>query len=247
MNSRMTMIVSATAGVLAAIFAYAWFAARERALLEMSSPAPVLVASRYIACGARVDPSAVEMKSFPRAFIQPGALAAVKDADGQLALAPIAPGEQVLANKLTKSGVALSLAVPPGKRAVTVAVDAAAGVAGLLKPGDLVDVVVTTGEGGNPRTSVLMQAAPVLAVGKSFSAEPSRKEEEGSLLGAQVDTVTLAASPYEAQALAHFELAGRVKLLLRGPGDLQRIPLAPVTGRGVRAAPAGEDEEVRKR
>jgi pilus assembly protein CpaB len=247
MNSRMTLLGSAIAGVLAAVFAYAWFSSAERSLREMSSPAPVLVASRYIACGARVDASAVEVKAFPRAFIQPGALAAVKDAEGQLALAPIAPGEQVLANKLTKGGVALALAVPPGKRAVTVAVDAASGVAGLLKPGDLVDVLVTTDEGGAPRTSALMQAAPVLAVGRTFSAEPARKEEEGSLLGAQAATVTLAASPFEAAQLVHFELAGRVKLLLRAPGDVQRIPLAPIAGRSVRAAPAGDDEEVRQR
>ena len=246
MNSRRMLLVSGIAGALATVFAYAWFAAQERSFREMSSPSPVLVASGYIACGARVSAAAVEVKQVPRAFIQPGALSAPKDADGLLALAPIAPGEQILANKLTKGGVALALAVPPGKRAITVAVDAAAGVAGLLKPGDLVDVVVTTDDGGAPRTSLLMQAAPVLAVGRVFSAEPVRKEE-GSILDTQADTVTLAASPYEAQQLAHFELAGRVKLLLRAPGDAQHIPLAPVSGRAVRPAPAGEDEEVRKR
>ena len=247
MNSRRILLVSAIVGVLAMVFAYAWFAAAERGLKEMSSPAPVLVASRYIACGARITASAVELKEFPRAFIQPGALAAVKEAEGTLALAPIAPGEQVLANKLTKGGVALALAVPPGKRAITVSVDAAAGVAGLLKPGDFVDVVVTTDDGGSPKTFMLMQVAPVLAVGKSFSAEPARREDAGSILEAQADTVTLAASPVEAQHLTHFEMAGRVKLLLRSPGDAQRIPLAPVTGRSFRPSSGGEDEEVQKR
>ncbi len=246
MSQRKLLGISAAAGVLAAALAWIWLAGKERALADLSAPAPALVADKYIASGARLDKSLVSVKMVPRAFIQPGALTSPAEADGQLALAPIAPGEQVLANKLTTGGVALALAVPPGKRAVTVAVDPAGGVAGLLKPGDLVDVFVTTDDGAGPRTIALMQDAPVLAVGKTFSAQPARAEAPG-LADASDGTVTLAALPFEAEQLTHLEQTGRLKLVLRAPGDRERIPLPAITGHQVKPAGGGEDEGVHKR
>jgi len=244
-NERKILAVSGAAGLLAAILAWAWFAQKGRALDEMSAPAPALVASGHIASGARLDKSMVELKQIPRAFIQPGALKTVAESEGQVALAPFAPGEQVLANKLTTTGVALALAVPPGKRAVTIAADQASSVAGLLKPGDLVDVLATVEEGGVLRTFALIQAAPVLAIGKTFGLQGAAPEG-GFLASPTGDTITLAASPYEAEQVTHLEQVGRIKLVLRAQGDRERIPLPPITGeKGLR--PSAGDEEVKKR
>ena len=245
MNERKILAISGATGLLAAVLAWSWFAQKGRVLDEMSAPAPALVASGHIASGARLDKTMVELKQIPRAFIQPGALTAVAIAEGQVALAPFAPGEQILANKLTTTGVALALAVPPGKRAVTIAVDPASSVAGLLKPGDLVDVLATVEEGGSLRTFALIQASPVLAIGKIFG--PQAAAPEGGLLASPSgDTITLAASPYEAEQVTHLEQVGRIKLVLRAQGDRERIPLPPITGeRGLR--PSAGDEEVRKR
>jgi len=248
LNNQKTLLISASAGLLAAAVAWAWFAGKERSLDAMSAPAPALVAADHIASGTRLDRTLVEVRQVPRAFIQPGALKDPAEAEGQAALAPFARGEQILANKLTTTGVALALAVPPGKRAASVAVDPASGVAGLLKPGDLVDVIVTVDEGGAPRTFVLMQAAPVLAVGRSFSPrEPAASAESGLLTASSADTVTLAASPFEAEQLTHLEQVGRLKIVLRSPGDRERISLPAITGvKAVRGSVEG-GEEVRKR
>lgn len=246
MTHRTSLIAAGVTGGLAALLAFAWFAAKERAFRDLSAPAPALVAARHIPGGTRIGPGMLEVREIPRAFIQPGALASRDEADGQLAVAPIAAGEQILANKLTRGGVALALAVPPGRRAVSVGVDAAGGVAGLLHPGDLVDVIVSTEDGGSPRTWLLMQAAPVLAVGKSFGMGRER-EDEGGFLETTADTVTIAASPLEAAQLAHLELTGRVKLVLRAPGDAERIPLPAISGRVVKPGAGSEDESVKRR
>lgn len=245
MAARKNLMLAAAAGVLAAVLAYFWFSSKERAIEALSSPAPVVVAKKHIPSGSWVDRTVLEVRMVPRRFVQPGAFRSVDEAVGQLALAPFAPGEQVLANKLSLRGVALALTVPPGKRAVTVAVDPAAGVAGLLKPGDLVDVLVTTDLQKEPRTFALIQAAPVLAVGKSFSAQPGA-EERGPLAFPQTNTVTLAASPYQAQQLTHLENIGRIKLTLRTPGDKVRQPLPELRGRRVRSVD-GPEEAVRRR
>lgn len=244
MNERKMLILSGAAGLLAAVLAWAWFSQKGRALDEMSAPAPALVASGHIASGARLDKTMVELKQIPRAFIQPGALKAVAESDGQVALAPFAPGEQILANKLTTTGIALALAVPPGKRAATLAVDPASSVAGLLKPGDLVDVIATVEESGVPRTFAIIQASVVLAVGKVFGSQAA--PSEGGLSSPSGDTVTLAVSPYEAEQVTHLELVGRIKLVLRSQGDRERIPLPQISGdRGLH--PSAGDEEIRKR
>ena len=248
MNNKQTVMISCAAGLLAAVLAWVWFSGKERALDALSAPAPALVAVDHIACGARLDRTMVEVKQVPRAFIQPGALKDPAEAEGQAALAPFARGEQILANKLTMTGVALALAVPPGKRAASVAVDSASGVAGLLKPGDLVDVMVTVDENGTPRTFALMQAAAVLAVGRSFSAqETTQSAEAGMLASAQGDTVTLAASPLEAEQLTHLEQVGRLKLVLRSPGDRERVALPAISGVKAARVSGGGDEEVKKR
>jgi pilus assembly protein CpaB len=246
-SSRRLLAVSAGCGLAAALLAYAWLAGQERALRDRTVPASVLVTVRHVPAGARLETSALAVREIPRAYVQPGALASPGEAVGQRTLAPLAAGEQVLANKLARDGVALAFSVPPGKRAVAVGVDTSAGVAGLLKPGDLVDVFVSTDAPGGPRTAVLIQGAPVLAVGRAFSAAPRDEAAPAPLFEEAAGTVTLAVSPYEAQQLAHLEVAGRIKLALRPPGDAERIPLPALAGTGTKAAAGGEDEPVRRR
>jgi len=245
MNARQSLILAAVAGALAAVLAYFWFSSKEREMESMSVPVPVLVAKKHIPSGTWVDEGLVEVTMVPRKFVQPGALRSPEEALGQLSLAPFAPGEQMLANKLSMRGVALSLTVPPGKRAVTVAVDPAGSVAGLVKPGDLVDVLVTVDREKEPRTFALIQAAPVLAVGKSFSLQPV-PEESSPLVFSQTDTVTLAVSPFEAQRLTHLENIGRIKLTLRSPGDKDVHPLPELKGRQVRRG-AGRTGAMKRR
>ncbi len=246
MNPRQLLALSLIAGLGAALLAYGWFSRKEREFAARSLPVPVLVAKRNIPSGTRIDPALVEVHQVPQAFIQPSALSSPGEAIGQISIAPLAMGEQILANKLGRMGAALSLAVSPGKRAVTISVDASSGVAGLLKPGDLVDVVVTEGI-EIPRTFMLMQAAAILAVGKSFSAQPA--EERESVFGqGGPGTVTLEASPYESERLAHLENTGSIKLILRSPTDGEKIPLPAISGRQASKAVTDDGGElIRKR
>jgi Flp pilus assembly protein CpaB len=91
-----------------------------------------------------------------------------------------------------------------------------------------------------------MQGAPVLAVGKVFSVQPA-KADAPAFADSSEGTVTLAASPFEAEQLTHLEQTGRIKLVLRAPGDRERIPLPAITGRVIKPAAVADDEPVRKR
>ncbi|MTI70605.1 MAG: Flp pilus assembly protein CpaB [Firmicutes bacterium] len=114
----------------------------------------------------------------------------------------------------------LSLRIPKGKRAISVAIDEISGVADLIKPGDFVDVYVTVDKkdfksGGikmayPPITKLLLQDKLVLSVSKDMI----RKEEERKEVPMKYP-VTLAVTPLEGEKLVHGEDIGRLKLALR--------------------------------
>ena len=110
---------------------------------------------------------------------------------------------------------------PQGKRAIALKVSNESLVGGFVLPGSKVDVVWTyrtkTGEAG---TITILQNLLVLAV----DVQP-KDEKEAKLT---VNTVTLAASPEDAQKLSLAALNGELRLLLRAPGDDKVIPVKPV-------------------
>ncbi|MDP1825187.1 MAG: Flp pilus assembly protein CpaB [Archangium sp.] len=118
----------------------------------------------------------------------------------------------------------LSKKVLKRARGFTIAVNAVSAVGRWVKPGDLVDVLVTFPGKDGPRKQVerravtLLQKVPVLATGKVSDAlgEATMDEREK----AYVD-VTLLLSPEEAEALTLGATLGRVKLTLRNADDLE--------------------------
>ena len=158
------------------------------------------------------------------------------------------PRERILANEFIreerlaneKKGVGLNAIVPRGQRAI--AIDAAGGraVSGFLQPWDYVDVMVTffPEDGTQPETHYLEQAVLVLGVGND-AERPSEKDvnldektrAERRKAQRRANTVTLAVSPNEAEALAHAQALGQITLTLRNNADLE--PEEGLTGIGV--------------
>jgi pilus assembly protein CpaB len=137
----------------------------------------------------------------------------------------------------SSSSPELSSLVRPGTRAVLVR---AAAFAGLLRPGDHVDVLSAMPEEPNGADSKLLQNLLVLAVdgntGRSTPDESTPPPGEG---------VTLAGTVEQAEALARANRAGEVTLALRNPGDTslverRRAALAPRLG----ASPRPPEREI---
>lgn len=108
----------------------------------------VYVARREIKVGDVIQQDMLDRQPWPKHLIGPGFVVAGNDAPkliGMVARNPFAPGEVVMDTKLANpqdpSFVAAS--IPDGSRAVTIAVNAISGVAGLIFPGDRVDVLIT--------------------------------------------------------------------------------------------------------
>ncbi len=220
-----------------------------------AEPVKVVVAKENIPRLTRLDETLVEEREIPREFVQPGALGGLKEVLRQVNTAPILKGEQVLGTKLAAYGVETGLAikVPKGLRAVTIAVNYVSGLAGLIKAGDLVDVLGTFEFGDTRRSDkrayTVFQDVPVLAVDQNLGIESEaakaltkaeRERGEGALPtggGAPIGrepkgaaSVTLALAPAQVQGLVLAQATGELHLALRSTFEVRETaPLPPAT------------------
>lgn len=222
-------------------------AAREAAKKQENQIA-VLVAKQDIPKGTVIKPEILETKIFPRAYVVPQAVSSLDRIAGMIAIVSIPKDEQITLSKLAYARQAggLAEATPVGKRAITINVDNIASVAGMIKPGDYVDLIATlpvpalTAEGKQitQLASVpLFQNVLVLAVGQEMGLVSPEAEgryikgAEGRELKREIPSlITLALNPQEANIVAFVqEQQGRFRLVLRSPADSQMQPLKPVT------------------
>ena len=200
------IIVGVVLILMATFLAYNWLADQRRmdeeraarAFKKMqSSQVTVLVAKEDIPKGSVISAGVIGTQIVPENYVQPQAVTSFDRIADMVTTADISKGEQISLTKLVSAkqagGGALSGLTPAGKRAVTILVDNISSVAGMLKPGDYVDVMaalqvpVQVAEGkqeGQLGILPLFQNVLVLAVGQNSSTVSSqgsryqKKEDE---------------------------------------------------------------------
>ncbi|MDD5560997.1 MAG: Flp pilus assembly protein CpaB [Candidatus Omnitrophica bacterium] len=196
----------------------------------------VVVAKQSIPAGTAIKESMLAEITVNRNMVQPRSAASIDRVVDKITIAPIDKGEQVLLNKVTISGEigSLSMKVPAGKRAVTVPVDNISSVGGMIRPGDHVDIVgmvpipAMNAEGKQVNqlaTMPLFQDVLVLAVGQEFM-QGGKKEEKAAAIA---PAITFALSPQEANLIVFVQEQGKIRLILRSPGDTQLQQVTPAS------------------
>jgi len=150
----------------------------------------------------------------------------------------------------------LAIRVPVGMRAISIDTTAEIAVAGLVRPGDRVDVqVVYPGEdavagvrgNGRSRARTLLQMVPVLAVGEVVVGEKPKDDVAGSVSSAPptvARNVTLSLTPQQVSELSLAKSTGALYLSLRNPEDNLQAETAQIASspepapRQAMAAPA---------
>jgi pilus assembly protein CpaB len=191
----------------------------------------VVIATQEIAPRTVVRPEMVTVAQRPEDSLDPDASASVGAVVGQIALIDIPAGSALSSAKVGRldSG-GLTMHVPVGQRAMSIALDPVKGVADLLEAGDHVDVIAVTqphGLGDVPRVATILRNKVVLAMGSSMQAPI------GGALGATADaaagndvavqTATLAVYPREAAVLALADLNATLRLTLRSPRETNQV------------------------
>ncbi|GAB4238678.1 MAG: Flp pilus assembly protein CpaB [Deltaproteobacteria bacterium] len=187
-------------------------AAVERDIRRKANPVEVVVASVPIAAGEAFSGQNLAKKAVPSSGTGQRNVPA-KDFElllGARARNAIDPGEPVLWTDVEEpyETESFSKTVLPGRRAMTLGADTTSSFAGLLNPGDRVDLLLD-GSGGNP--AAWIRDIPVIAVDQDHNrlAHPAGNSEAA--------TVTVMLTPEEGARIARAQ--GKVHWFLRNPDD----------------------------
>lgn len=249
--------------VVALIFASIAFVGAQRYLQEERSkievdwreryrPTPVVVAAAALPAGKVLSVEDLAKREMPAAYLPGGTLPVDEIATviGQQLVIPLAAGDALsMAHLSGHGGQALASRLLNGTRAVTVPVDEVSSQAGLVRPGDQVDLLLAeeTSEGSVRCVTVkpLLESLTVLATG-AHQVDPARGADEllqrRAELGISYSTMTLDVTPEQAQQLALALRVGDLIPLLRGQGDATPVALKP----RVSDSPACEPVEQKK-
>ncbi len=216
------------AGGVALLWVY-----KQRYEAEMSGgpKIPVLVATGDIGLGERIRPEHLGVRGIPVSYLDERAVraAAAEKVVGLRVRSRIKANESILWSDLSAAGRDsrdLAGMVQPGMRAVSVPATVASAFHGLLRPGDRVDLLLTTERPASKDrvTFSLLQNVLVLAVGDDLGA--TERALEGS---ESQTTVSVGVSAEQAQMLAFALDRGPLTLSLRNPEDIEKLEGLPET------------------
>ncbi len=174
----------------------------------------VLVAAVDISPGTLLSPGNVKSVDWPRDLVPPGAPTSYEAVKDRVVVVSLSPGELVLPNKLAPEGTAAGLGglLTDGQRAMTVRVDDVSGVAGFIKPGDHVDVLMSLPmpkQAEEQFSKTILQNIVVLTTGEIW--EQQHKDQKPVV----VKTVTLEVAPDQGEVLNLVSNQGKIRLVLR--------------------------------
>jgi pilus assembly protein CpaB len=195
---------------------------------------PVVVATRDIARGRMVTPRVASTllaeRLIPQRFAPPGGLRARADAVGLEVAAGLAAGDYVGGSHLravrTRAGARARWS--GDARIVEVAVAGTRTIAGVLRSGSVVDVLITTERGRSaPGTFLALQRVPVVAFEPGTGGSLG---EDGSADG----RVTLRATLRQAVLLtAADNFAREIRVVPRALGDRRRLSRISIAASGL--------------
>ena len=210
---------------------------RQEQLAEQNRMVRIVVASQALSFGTQLSSQNVRLANWPAASLPEGAFTTLDDATkSRVALRPIVAGEPVLASKVSglNGRATLSANLPQGQLAFALPINDVSGAGGFVRPGDVVDVLVTRkipGDGAtesDKMTDVVLEAVPVLGI--------DQESDQNKTAPAIGKTATLQVDTYGAQKLALAQQLGVLTLALRNVADPTVGGRSTVTGRDITAS-----------
>lgn len=206
--------VAVILALFASIGAYMFLSERGRMAEQARiQTAGVVVAATDIPLASTINANQVAVRPWPKNDLPKDALGDPKMVQGRVARREFVSGEPIIESKLVPAdkfvGI-MSLKVPAGMRAFTVQVNEVVGAGGFIIPDARVDVVLTTAaavHGGGQFSKIVLEDIQVLAAGQTVDRRDNKP--------IQVNTVTVAVTPEDAERLALAVHDGKINLALR--------------------------------
>jgi pilus assembly protein CpaB len=222
-SNRLLLIFALVLGLLCAILVGVYLSglsSSDTTPKTTTTTVPAVVALQDIPPLTVVTDAMLTVKNVPTDLAVLGAFTKSADVIGQTAQVQITAGEQVIPSKVTSTlsaaslygnNVPLSLLLPAGARAFSIAVSQVTSAGGLVRAGDYVDIISGTSHATNApgatntSSCYVLQDVEVLVVGGTL-ANPKSQTNAGALAATLPDpaasVMTFAVSPQNAAVLA---------------------------------------------
>ncbi len=194
----------------------------------------VVVAAQPLRFGMELSSAQLREAPWPTDALPQGATQTIaeflKGPEKRVVLAAMDQNEPVLAGKVTGPGqrATLSAVIAPGMTAVSIPLSETQGVAGLVLPGDRVNVMLTrTLEKEQSFTDTLLQDVRVIAVDQVID---QRTEKPLAIRSATVEVM-----PQDAKRVALATALGSLSLMLRRAGEKSAGAFGRVSARDLLA------------
>lgn len=177
----------------------------------------VVVPKEDMPKGAPVEARMVAVREVPSEWAHSNAITPEQfdRVEHQKLAYPAARGEMILWSMLEgQRAPTFSSRLPVGRRAITVPVDEVNSISGMLVPGDRIDLMASARRENHTFMFPLLQNVVVLATGAQAVPQGDAKDGKRTFT-----TVTLEATPDEAQRVLAAREVGKIAALLRAPGD----------------------------
>lgn len=210
------MLIFTTIGAIAVFFSVLVYVGNVNA--QVGNKVAVLELTKDVDAFKPIDASAYKVVEVPQKWTTTSALRSADDLQGMVAASVLSKGSVLQTGMLVPQS-----SLPQGYREIAIVVDAETGVAGKVRPGDHVDIIITTA--GDDQTlacsEIVISNALVLDVGAVTETGGSG----GDFTNRPGVPVTFALTSQDALNLAYAEsFSVKLRLALRGAGDDVVIP-----------------------
>jgi pilus assembly protein CpaB len=220
-KSLILLVLALGCGLVAALGINQVLANRNTDTDNVIETSPILVAMKDIEFGAPLTADVLKLEDWPTAKVPEGSLTSLEAIKSRRARTKLYSGEPVLENKLTSGETSgPSTLIPDGLRVVSVQVNAESSNAGMLKPGNRVDVLVhlikNSGRDiSKTMTKTMLQDVRVFAVNDVYHLSREEKDEGGIM----AKTVSLLVKPDQAELVMLASELGSIRLIMRSDED----------------------------
>lgn len=229
------LIIAVVLGLVAAMFAMKLTRTQTTGIARVDGTVQVVTAARNIAPGQEIKAADLAMKTIAVDDAPENTFLQMEQVVGRVAQGQIVRGQPIFADLLAPEGIeaGLQALIPEGMRAITIEVDEFSGLAGLIRPGSIVDVMSTLrGDDEDVLARTIVQSVKVTAVGQRVSTIDEADDGEKKL----ARSVTLLVTPEQAERIELAAITSRPRLVLRSPTDTREtlsrgVTLADLRGR----------------
>lgn len=221
MKSKRALIMIATS-LLAGLLAV-WLAARWIGQMA-DNTTKIVVAARDVDPGTVLGEGSLQVIAWPSGSVPAGAIKDLKRTQGRVASTLIFTGEPILEAKLAREGASGGLAsvLGEGKRAITIQANEIVGVAGYIRPGSRVDIMVNTHDSKDRSLSkIVLENILVLATAQDDKRDQTKPKV--------VSAVTLEVDPRQAEKIDLARHIGTLSMVLRNSLDNAAVVTAGAT------------------